>query len=139
MAFNDIKTVHLDGEVDSPSPAEAVFTQSEGGSPKMTRKKLTVVSEDESSTDSESTTETSESSSSASSSSSDSESESSSDSASTVDTLELLGSDPLFLVLSQFFMTGEKQGGKNITEVLQDISDKLSSILELSKKKTHRR
>jgi len=54
-----------------------------------------------------------------------------------MDTIALLGSDPLFLVLSQYFMTSKQRGGKNITDVMEDISEKLSKILihlESSKK-----
>lgn len=68
--------------------------------------------------------------------SSDSSSESGSDSesVSTVSTTELLGKDPLFLVLSQYFMTSDSDGGKNITDVLEDISKSVKKGVKVLKK-----
>lgn len=61
--------------------------------------------------------------------SSDSEEDPTDDDNTSVSTTELLGQDPLFLVLSQYFMTSSSRGGKNITEVLDDISCSLKKIV----------
>lgn len=50
------------------------------------------------------------------------------DTASSVSTTELLGRDPLFLVLSQFLMNDVT--GNNLVHVLEGISDKLSSVVD---------
>jgi hypothetical protein len=50
------------------------------------------------------------------------------DSASSVSTTELLGRDPLFLVLSQFLMNDVT--GNNLVHVLEGISDKLSAVVD---------
>ena len=54
--------------------------------------------------------------------------------ADSVDTAELLSGDPLWLVLSQYLMTSSKKSAKNITDVLDDISQKLGQIVSLMKK-----
>ena len=69
------------------------------------------------------------SSSAASDSDSDSELESTSVTTST-DTIQQLSSDPLFLVLSQFFMSGEH----NIADIFERISDHLAGIHNILKK-----
>jgi hypothetical protein len=51
-----------------------------------------------------------------------------SDTSSTVSTTELLGRDPLFLVLSEFFMDEE---GNNIIHVLQKINKNLSKLAKM--------
>ena len=45
-----------------------------------------------------------------------------------VSTSEILNSDPLYTILSQFFMT---EDGKNITEVLEEINVKLSKYMRV--------
>lgn len=47
-------------------------------------------------------------------------------------TIDLLGGDPLFLVLSKFFMS---EDGRNIADILEDISYKLDKLVRVSKKK----
>lgn len=47
-------------------------------------------------------------------------------------TIDLLGGDPLFLVLSKFFMS---EDGRNIADILEDISYKLEKLVRVSKKK----
>ena len=54
--------------------------------------------------------------------------------ADSVDTAELLSGDPLWLVLSQYLMTSHKKSPKNITDVLDEISQKLGQILSVLKK-----
>lgn len=51
-----------------------------------------------------------------------------SDTASSVSTTELLGRDPLFLVLSQFLMNDVT--GNNLVHVLEGISDRLSAVVD---------
>jgi hypothetical protein len=58
----------------------------------------------------------------------DSEDGDNSDSVSSVSTTELLGRDPLFLVLSQFLMNDAT--GNNLVHVLEGISDKLSAVVD---------
>jgi hypothetical protein len=48
------------------------------------------------------------------------------------DEISMLGGDPLFLVLSEFFMT---KGGKNIADVLEEINQGLKEFQSLPKKK----
>jgi hypothetical protein len=78
---------------------------------------------------SESSSIAASSSSAASDSDSDSELESTSVTTST-DTIQQLSSDPLFLVLSQFFMSGEH----NIADIFERISDHLAGIHNILKK-----
>jgi hypothetical protein len=54
------------------------------------------------------------------------------DASSTVSTTELLGKDPLFLVLSEFLMDEE---GNNIVHALQKVNKNLSKIVKLLEKK----
>jgi len=138
MTQNGIKTVKL-STIDVEEPA--VFNRiSNGGDPSIHRRPSSSSSSSsssshESDTDESETTSVNESDIS----SESAETESTTSSETSVDTMELLGADPLFLVLSQFFMTGEKTGGKNVTEVLQEISDKLSALLvEVKKKKDNK-
>lgn len=58
----------------------------------------------------------------------DSEDSEDNDTASSVSTTELLGRDPLFLVLSQFLMNDVT--GNNLVHVLEGISDKLSAVVD---------
>jgi hypothetical protein len=48
------------------------------------------------------------------------------------DEISMLGGDPLFLVLSEFFMT---KGGKNIADVLEEINQGLKEFQSIPKKK----
>lgn len=58
----------------------------------------------------------------------DSDASDTNDTASSVSTTELLGRDPLFLVLSQFLMNDVT--GNNLVHVLEGISDKLSAVVD---------
>lgn len=52
-------------------------------------------------------------------------------------TIDLLGGDPLFLVLSKFFMTSSSESGRNIADILEDISHSLKKLVHVTKKKSH--
>jgi len=99
----DIKTIHIEGGENVPSSSSGSSPSSSGSSTPTSSKGG----------------------------SSRRSSISESSSVSSTNTIDLLGGDPLFLVLSQYFMTNKQSGGKNIADVMEGISDKLSKILTL--------
>ena len=55
-----------------------------------------------------------------------------------LETIDLLGGDPLFLVLSKFFMTSSSDSGRNIADILEDISHSLKKLVHITKKKSQK-